>query len=239
MSWQPKPMPMFELSEFYAQHWRGHALPPLQRSVHFDAADILMNIQDDLVNAADSSWPEDKPIVVYTTMTRDNAYQYRLVKSNRKRISAKYPTGVPTAKIGKSLHAFGLAVDIAIRPSIKNANDAGIHIDFQEFRQFLAGYGAIGITSEDWHYNLMLKPQYYDIGGWRLRELLYGENWTDLNEEQKFTLLKLAGCTSDSLATATTEFQSKYSESLKVDGVCGTNTCRAAYVEWAHNNFDY
>lgn len=236
--WNPKPMKMTRLDPYYAQRANGTVLPDNQRVLHPMAAQIIMRAQDGLFEASDESWPEDKPIMVFTTMTRDNAFQYRLVQQNRKHKSARYPNGIPTAKVGSSLHAYGMAVDINIRQTIANINAAKIDLDFESFRQYLAGHGAIGIQSEAWHYNLMIQERYYKMAGWKLRDLLFSENWKDLEDEQKVKLLQLAGSTGNDLEALTLTFQSKYKESLKVDGVCGNNTCRAAYIEWAHNNFD-
>lgn len=235
--WSPTPMQMTILPPYYAQKADGTVLPDNQRVLHPLAAQILIRAQDELFQASADSWPEDKPIMVFTTMTRDNAFQYRLVKSNRRRKSAMYPNGIPTATVGKSLHAFGLAVDINIRQTIANINAAEIDLDFKAFRQFLAGHGAIGIKSEVWHYNLMLHERYFDKQGWELRELIYGENWKDLDDSQKEKLLRLTGVEGHNLSELAKQFQSRYHESLQVDGVCGTNTTRAAYVEWSHKKF--
>lgn len=230
-TWTPAPMQVYELDPFYAMTpWKE--LPKEQRSMHPLAAKIIMNAQDGLMEQANDDWPNDKPIIVYWCMMRDNAFQYRLVIKNR-------PRNVPTATVGSSLHAFGLAIDIHLRETMKRINEAGIDMSFQDFRQYLAGLGAIGIKSEDWHYNLMLREQYYDWPGYKLRDALYAQNWTDLSDDQKMHMLGLVGCTSTSLKERAIEFQQRYGQSLQVDGIPGKQTMRAAYVEWAHKNFQY
>lgn len=232
MVWTPQPMQVFTLDPFYATRRSGEPLSVTHRTVHPLGAKILIELQDELLKQASDEWPKTQPIVVYNSMMRGNAFQYRLIKENK-------PRGIPTAVVGGSLHAFGLAVDIDVRGTMANINKAGLDASFEEFRQYLAGMGAVGIQSEAWHFNLMLRPRYYEWAGWKLRDTLYSANWTGLTDEQKEDLLTALGHVSASLHTKTIEFQSKYSDSLQIDGKCGPKTTRAAYVEWAHANFQY
>ena len=227
--WQPTPMQMSVLPAFYAMRAGGSVLPEDQRVLHPLGARRLIMAHDELLENA-SDWDSNQPMMTFYSMTRNNEFQYTLVKRNR-------PKGIPTAVVGGSLHAFGLAVDINIKDTMRNINEAGIDMSFEDFRQFLAGHGIIGINSEAWHYNLMLQPEYYEWPGWKLRDHLYKDAWSGLTDELKLLLLQACGAEADDLYTAAVQFQSKYSESLAVDGQPGPKTMRAAYTDWAYRNY--
>ena len=229
-----KPMTMYLLPEtFYALRSDESPIPEKQRVLHPKAARIFMDMQDDLVDRAAASWDPDKPIVTLTTMTRDNAYQYYLVRKNA-------PRNIPTATVGKSLHAYGMAIDVNTRDTMRRINAARIDMSFEELRKYLAGYGIMGISSERWHFNIYPGKEWFTKHeAWRMRDVLYEENWTDLSDAQKEANLDKVGAEGDSLRDKARNFQQRYSESLAVDGIPGNNTMRAVYVEWAHQNFVY
>lgn len=235
MTWQPEPMQLEVLDEFYAQRSDGVPLPADQRVLHPLAAQCLRDAEDTLYERSGDDWDGSRPILCFHSMTRTIDFQYTLAKRNRVHRSAKFPNGIPTATIGASMHQFGLAVDINMRETFRRINVAQIDFDLDKFRQFLAGHFLVGIRSENWHYNCMLREMYSDWPGHRLRDHIYAKNYTNLSDEQKVTLFKLAGIEGHNLEDMTINFQTAYSASLKVDGIPGTRTCRAAYCRWAHS----
>lgn len=237
----PNPMKMELLQPFYAQrdaHGNSY-LDEFSRSIHPRAAESWRHAQEQLMVEAGDDWPSDQPLIIVTSMTRSISHQYELAKKNARYRSRKFPNGIPTAKVGKSMHNFGLAVDINTRETMKRINEACIDMSFQEFRQYLAGFNIMGISSENWHFNFMLRESYASDPSWKLRERVYGENWTDLSDDEKEELLTLAGASGSNLSEKTVFFQRKYGDSLAVDGVPGQNTLRAAYCDWAHQNLYY